>query len=266
MGEIEKAFINFIAINREKIEEITFRFLMNNSFKIEREEFDYFTKEKNLLLRLPKNSEILESELFIPTTYDDDLYKVREDFDILFMEYLKSKVVLTYQEQLQHSLWKEKSKYIKEQRNNKCEKCGSDKFLQTHHKYYEDKKLAWEYPDEAFECLCGRCHALEHGIDLDEVRKKWVEDNSVSMDNVVLISKTRMEICRMLKDTIVNNVVGTFEFVELNRDSMYFKSKNAKINNYLKKNFPNIIYINNGKIKFSLKGCRNYSKNLHNKK
>jgi len=36
------------------------------------------------------------------------------------------------------------------------------KGLHIHHRFYQIGKLAWEYPDEAFQCLCWDCHENLH--------------------------------------------------------------------------------------------------------
>ena len=69
---------------------------------------------------------------------------------------------MTYTEQLNHPLWKQKASFIRERDDFKCVLCGAEwKELHIHHKSPEPFKLAWEYPDEMLETLCEDCHAWE---------------------------------------------------------------------------------------------------------
>jgi len=69
---------------------------------------------------------------------------------------------MTYTEQLNHPLWKEKASFIRERDGFKCVRCGVEwKELHIHHISPEPFKLAWEYPDDALETLCEDCHAWE---------------------------------------------------------------------------------------------------------
>lgn len=43
----------------------------------------------------------------------------------------------------------------------KCERCGADKRLQSHHKEYPDNWF--DSTEEMLEVVCSRCHRLEHG-------------------------------------------------------------------------------------------------------
>lgn len=44
----------------------------------------------------------------------------------------------------------------------KCERCGSRKKLQSHHKFYRDNWFDTVIED--LECLCRKCHRKHHGI------------------------------------------------------------------------------------------------------
>ena len=51
-----------------------------------------------------------------------------------------------------------------------CEECGDkDETLHAHHRYYEKDKAPWEYPDDAYECLCETCHNHVHWL-IDELK------------------------------------------------------------------------------------------------
>ena len=68
----------------------------------------------------------------------------------------------TYAEQLNHPLWKEKARWIRERDDFRCVKCGIEwKLLHIHHTFYDPSKLAWEYSDESLKTLFEDCHAWE---------------------------------------------------------------------------------------------------------
>lgn len=70
---------------------------------------------------------------------------------------------MNYNEQLQQPEWIDKRNHILRIREFACERCGDKNgIFNVHHKYYDLSKKAWEYPDEALECLCEHCHELEH--------------------------------------------------------------------------------------------------------
>lgn len=43
-----------------------------------------------------------------------------------------------------------------------CQHCMSGKNLNVHHRYYEEGKMAWDYPIESLITLCENCHQAEH--------------------------------------------------------------------------------------------------------
>ena len=73
-------------------------------------------------------------------------------------------------------------KYDILQRDNfVCNKCLSDNFesqLEVHHiAYYNDGRMAWEYPDYLLVTLCRECHQKEHdenAIFSGKKIKKWI--------------------------------------------------------------------------------------------
>lgn len=71
---------------------------------------------------------------------------------------------LSYKEQLADREWLKKKNEILERDNYTCQKCGATSHLNVHHKYYNESKLAWEYPEEALITLCADCHENEHRI------------------------------------------------------------------------------------------------------
>jgi len=70
-----------------------------------------------------------------------------------------------YQKLLRKKEWKEKRKEIFALQGKFCVKCGTNKRLRVHHKYYLNGRLPWEYPNDAFMVLCEDCHKKEHGLD-----------------------------------------------------------------------------------------------------
>ena len=66
-----------------------------------------------------------------------------------------------YKNYLNTPLWKIISSKIKWNAYSKCEKCGSTKYLQVHHKSYDFKGVEF-LAMEDLECLCSECHAKEH--------------------------------------------------------------------------------------------------------
>jgi len=70
---------------------------------------------------------------------------------------------MNYSQQLKHPNWQKKRLKIMELADFKCQKCGDKQTtLHIHHKVYEKGKLAWEYPDTNFTCLCENCHNDQH--------------------------------------------------------------------------------------------------------
>ena len=72
--------------------------------------------------------------------------------------------MISYKEQLADSRWLKKKNEILERDNYTCQKCGATSHLNVHHTYYEQNKLAWEYPNESLVTLCDNCHSVEHFV------------------------------------------------------------------------------------------------------
>ena len=66
-----------------------------------------------------------------------------------------------YRDYLQSPLWQIISSKVKWNAHYKCERCGSTKHLQVHHKSYEFKGVEFLAFHE-LECLCAECHKAEH--------------------------------------------------------------------------------------------------------
>lgn len=70
---------------------------------------------------------------------------------------------MTYAEQLLHPRWIERRAEIISRDWHICQQCMSTRNLQVHHKhYYNDGRMAWEYPSYELVTLCGECHAAIH--------------------------------------------------------------------------------------------------------
>lgn len=66
---------------------------------------------------------------------------------------------MTYAEQLQHPSWQRKRLEILKASQFRCAGCGSaEDTLTAHHSYYQKGLMLWQYPDEAYHCLCMGCH------------------------------------------------------------------------------------------------------------
>lgn len=68
---------------------------------------------------------------------------------------------MNYTQQLLTIDWIIKANYIK-LRDKVCQVCGTDKKLNVHHIYYDNRLKAWQYPDESLITLCERHHKIEH--------------------------------------------------------------------------------------------------------
>ena len=71
---------------------------------------------------------------------------------------------VSYKEQLKDRRWEEFREKVKFIRGYKCEKCGSQKILQVHHKRYKRGLKAWEYDIKDLIVLCRDCHEKAHNI------------------------------------------------------------------------------------------------------
>ena len=74
-----------------------------------------------------------------------------------------------YRNLLKSDKWRSRRKEILNRDNHKCCWCGSSKYLQVHHRYYElypDDSFVepWDYPDNALMTLCKECHEKAHKL------------------------------------------------------------------------------------------------------
>lgn len=68
---------------------------------------------------------------------------------------------LSYAEYLQTPLWQQRRERSLALARHHCQRCGSRRRLQVHHRTYD--RLG-EEADEDLEVLCDACHRQEHGI------------------------------------------------------------------------------------------------------
>lgn len=74
-----------------------------------------------------------------------------------------------YQAYLESDEWKNKRIQLFILRGNKCEKCGSSKHIQVHHKTY--KRIFNEKLSDLM-VVCGDCHQKIHGITQTSKKKR----------------------------------------------------------------------------------------------
>ena len=81
------------------------------------------------------------------------------------MRHQLSKRQKAYREYLQTDHWKALRAMAIQRDGAKCVDCGSDEFLQVHHKFYRTPFEASQ-PDD-LETKCRTCHRIEHGFGPD---------------------------------------------------------------------------------------------------
>lgn len=70
---------------------------------------------------------------------------------------------MDYEDQLKDERWLMKREKILLRDFEMCQVCMSSRNLQVHHKrYYNDGRMAWDYPDSELITLCRECHKLHH--------------------------------------------------------------------------------------------------------
>ncbi len=74
-----------------------------------------------------------------------------------------------YKQYLKGEKWAEIRNDIYFVRGKKCERCGSEKNVQVHHKHY--RNIFHEEPED-LEILCNGCHLNEHGLLKITVKKE----------------------------------------------------------------------------------------------
>jgi len=73
---------------------------------------------------------------------------------------------MTFKEQYTHPKWQKKRLEVLENYGFECSSCGgTENTLHVHHKIYRKNSKIWEYDNDELDCLCERCHGIEHHID-----------------------------------------------------------------------------------------------------
>ncbi len=105
----------------------------------------------------PKSVYRLNPYIIIPSYVDG--VNIQDEWDILNNAPKKVKDKFEYLSYLQSDDWRRISSNLKVKRGLKCEQCGSDKNLQTHHKTYDN---LYDEAEEDLEVLCKSCHDGVH--------------------------------------------------------------------------------------------------------
>lgn len=83
----------------------------------------------------------------------------------------------SYAKKLLDLRWKSRRLEILKRDNFQCVNCQYKWELQVHHRYYEDGKEPWEYPDKCLVTLCNPCHGHLHE---SFVYREFVEDRIIN--------------------------------------------------------------------------------------
>ena len=76
----------------------------------------------------------------------------------------------TYGAKLRDPRWEYKAALVKERADYRCEDCGvKPPFLEAHHCWYQSGLDPWQYPLDAFRCLCRKCHEARAPLE----RRAW---------------------------------------------------------------------------------------------
>lgn len=85
-----------------------------------------------------------------------------------------------YSELLKDPRWQKKRLEIMQRDDWSCQHCGErESQLHVHHKYYDNGKYPWDYPDGALITLCDKCHEIQHGdiCDFAEIGKVYTYEH-----------------------------------------------------------------------------------------
>lgn len=255
MDKLTKDFLKFITNNIGLLDTKTVRIINNDNIKL------HLVNNNSFELELLNCSDFIESTEIIALNYDDCRYELSKNFSKLFMNSLLSPTTkISYREQLNHKFWKDKREHIINIRGNKCERCGSENFLQVHHKKYIKGKLAWEYEDKLLECLCGSCHKKHHEQELnknkEEELKKWLSYNSLPKSESKMITENKIFILNYFQNEVVNNIVNYFELYSSSKNAIRFKVDSKMYYKYLHSLFGEDILDGSNNIGFHLNDMR----------
>jgi hypothetical protein len=82
----------------------------------------------------------------------------------------------SYSEKLKDPRWQDKRNEILERDNHRCQLCGDNtEPLHVHHKYYQNFKEPWDYPNESLITLCEKCHNSQHNKEDERLRERLSE-------------------------------------------------------------------------------------------
>lgn len=91
----------------------------------------------------------------------DEQYSLAKEYR--FKEYNKKRYIKTPHHKLYNTKeWRHLSKQVKIDRGNRCELCGSDQYLKTHHLLPVSEAPEKSLDRANLQVLCSRCHAREH--------------------------------------------------------------------------------------------------------
>lgn len=97
---------------------------------------------------------------------------------------------MTYQQQLNHPLWKQKRDAILARDNFTC-LCGVTELLHVHHMKYTG--YAWEAPDNDLITLCNDCHRKIHTGELKLVREQAAPvEGTILVGSSILVVKSAL--------------------------------------------------------------------------
>ena len=135
------------------VSENTVRRYINNL-----EEKGFISSRKNPNIKWDKTLQYRVNIVYIVSKLKEIGYQ-DVDFDFINNNTYKS-----YKDQLKDKRWKKLANKIRKRDNYTCQKCGSHKHLQVHHKKYIKGRLAWEYDESNLVTLCSECHKEIHNI------------------------------------------------------------------------------------------------------
>lgn len=120
---------------------------------------------------------------------------------------------MTYSEKLKDPRWQKKRLEILQRFNFTCGFCDSkEKTLHIHHGYYKRGFMPWEYPDEAYHCLCFECHESRTSTE-DEIKfyLSSLSSQELSMFMGIMYATLAIGVDAMVEE--INNIMYPNESV-----------------------------------------------------
>lgn len=71
---------------------------------------------------------------------------------------------MSYRRMLRDPRWSQRRKEIMRRDGYRCRRCGENRHLNVHHRWYVYGRQPWLYPDRCLITLCERCHRRVHLI------------------------------------------------------------------------------------------------------